>query len=44
MRKHCLIQWGASVITIKRDLYILRDLGLIKYLGNNKTGHLEVIG
>ena len=34
---------GASVITIKRDLYVLRDLNLIKYTGGNKTGHWEVI-
>ena len=34
---------GASVITIKRDLYVLRDLNLIKYTGSNKTGHWEVI-
>ena len=33
---------GASVITIKRDLYVLRDLNLIKYTGSNKTGHWEV--
>lgn len=35
---------GTSVITIKRDLYVLRDLNLIKYVGSNKTGHWEVIG
>ena len=34
---------GASVTTIKRDLYVLRDLNLIKYVGSNKTGHWEVI-
>ena len=34
---------GASVITIKRDLYVLRDLNLIKYTGSNKTGHWEVV-
>ena len=34
---------GASVITIKRDLYVLRDLNLIKYTGSNKTGHWEII-
>ena len=34
---------GASVITIKRDLYVLRDLNIIKYTGSNKTGHWEVI-
>ena len=34
---------GASVITIKRDLYVLRDLNLIKYIGSNKTGHWEAV-
>ena len=34
---------GASVITIKRDLYVLRDLNLIKYVGSNKTGHWEAV-
>ncbi|MCQ2350934.1 MAG: Fic family protein [Paludibacteraceae bacterium] len=34
---------GVSVITIKRDLYFLRDMNLIKYVGSNKTGHWEVI-
>ena len=34
---------GASVITIKRDLYVLRDLNLIKYVGSNKTGHWKII-
>lgn len=34
---------GASVITIKRDLYVLRDMNLIKYVGSNKTGHWEII-
>ena len=34
---------GASVTTIKRDLYVLRDLNIIKYVGSNKTGHWEVI-
>ena len=34
---------GASVITIKRDLYVLRDLNLIKYTGSNKTGHWEAV-
>ena len=31
-----------SVITIKRDLYVLRDMNLIKYVGSNKTGHWEI--
>ena len=35
--------FGASVITIKRDLYVLRDMNLIKYVGSNKTGHWMVI-
>ena len=34
---------GTSVITIKRDLYVLRDLNLIIYIGSNKTGHWEAI-
>ena len=33
---------GASVITVKRDLSVLRDLNLIKYVGSNKTGHWEI--
>lgn len=35
--------FGTSVITIKRDLYILRNLILIKFVGSNKTGHWEMI-
>ena len=35
--------FAASVITIKRDLYVLRDMNLIKYVGSNKTGHWMVI-
>lgn len=34
---------GVSTRTIKRELYILRDMHLIKYVGSNKTGHWEVI-
>lgn len=34
--------FGTSVITIKRDLYILRDMNLIHYVGSNKAGHWEV--
>ena len=30
---------GVSTRTIKRELYILRDMHLIKYVGSNKTGH-----
>lgn len=36
--------FGTSVMTIKRDLYVLRDMNLIKYVGSNKSGHWEVIG
>ena len=32
-----------SIITIKRDLYVLRDMNLIRYVGSNKTGHWEII-
>ena len=35
--------FNVSEKTIKRDLYVLRDLNLIKYIGSNKTGHWEVI-
>ena len=38
------IMFNVSENTIKRDLYVLRDLNLIKYVGSNKTGHWEVIG
>ncbi len=34
--------FDVSEKTIKRDLYVLRDLNLIKYVGSNKTGHWEV--
>ena len=34
--------FNVSEKTIKRDLYVLRDLNLIKYVGSNKTGHWEV--
>ena len=34
---------SASVITIKRDFYVLRDMNLMRYVGSNKTGHWEVI-
>lgn len=36
--------FNVSEKTIKRDLYILRDMNLIKYVGSNKTGHWEAIG
>mgnify|MGYP004657349215 CR=1 FL=1 len=29
--------------TIRRDLYVLRDMNLIHYVGSDKTGHWEVI-
>lgn len=32
----------ASIRTIKRELYALRDMNLIKYIGSNKTGHWEI--
>ena len=35
--------FGTSVITIKRDLYVLRDMNLIKYVGSKKTGHWEAV-
>ena len=34
--------FNVSEKTIRRDLYVLRDLNLIKYVGSNKTGHWEV--
>lgn len=34
---------GTSIITIKRDLYVLRDKNLIHYVGSDKTGHWEVV-
>ena len=35
--------FNVSEKTIKRDLYILRDKNLIKYVGSNKTGHWVAI-
>ncbi len=35
--------FNVSEKTIKRDLYVLRDLNLIKYVGSNKTGHWELL-
>lgn len=29
--------------SVERELYILRDMHLIKYVGSNKTGHWEVV-
>ena len=34
--------FNVSEKTIRRDLYVLRDLNLIKYVGSDKTGHWEV--
>ena len=31
-----------EVMTVKRDLYVLRDMNLAKYVGSNNTGHWEV--
>ena len=31
-----------SLRTAKRDLYVLRDMNLIHYIGSDKTGHWEV--
>ena len=35
--------FNVSEKTIKRELYVLRDMNLIKYVGSNKTGHWVVI-
>lgn len=35
--------FGVSEKTIRRDLYVLRDMNLIHYVGSDKTGHWEVI-
>lgn len=34
--------FDVSEKTIRRDLYVLRDMNLIHYVGSNKTGHWEV--
>ena len=34
--------FNVSEKTISRDLYVLRDLNLIQYVGSDKTGHWEV--
>ena len=34
--------FGVSEKTIRRDLYVLRDMNLIYYVGSDKTGHWEV--
>lgn len=33
---------GFSEKTNRRDLYVLRDMNLIHYIGSDKTGHWEV--
>lgn len=33
---------GFSEKAIRRDLYVLRDMNLIHYIGRDKTGHWEV--
>lgn len=35
--------FNVSEKNIKRDLYTLRDMNFIKYVGSNKTGHWEAI-
>ena len=37
------VDLGISLRTTKRDLYVLRDMNLINYVGSDKTGHWEVI-
>ncbi len=32
----------SEVMTVKRDLNVLRDMNLAKYVGSNNTGHWEV--
>ncbi len=34
---------GTSLRTTKRDLYVLRDMNLIQYVGSDKTGHWEIV-
>ena len=34
--------FGVSEKTIRRDLYVLRDMNLIHYVGSDKTGHWEI--
>ena len=34
---------GISLRTTKRDLYVLRDMNLIHYVGSDKTGHWEIV-
>lgn len=37
------ILFGVSKKTIKRDIYVLRDMNLIHYVGSDKTGHWEIV-
>lgn len=34
--------FGVSGKAIRRDLYVMRDMNLIHYVGSDKTGHWEV--
>ncbi len=36
-------RFNVSEKTIRRELYVLRDLNLIQFVGSDKTGHWEVI-
>ena len=40
---HMAELFNVSEKTIKRDLYVLRDMSLVKYVGSNKTGHWEIV-
>lgn len=33
---------GVSLSTTKRELYVLRDMSLIQFVGSDKTGHWEI--
>ena len=35
--------FNVSEKTIRRDLYVLRDMNIIHYVGSDKTGHWEII-
>lgn len=34
--------FGVSEKTIRRNIYVLRDMNLIHYVGSDKTGHWEI--
>ena len=34
---------GVSLRTTKRELYVLRDMNLIQFVGSDKTGHWEIV-